>query len=142
MRFVKLGYRVSLPFGESTPYDLIVESPNDTLFRIQVKTGRLRNGVIRFAAVSSHFHRGRPATRYDGKIDAFAVYCPANDSCYLIDVSDICVRGDFGSLRVDPPLNNMERGIHWAHNYLMRDEESPELFRSKLHLDDGAPDGA
>ena len=50
MRFVKLGYRVSLPFGESTPYDLIVESPNDTLFRIQVKTGRLRNGVIRFAA--------------------------------------------------------------------------------------------
>jgi hypothetical protein len=127
--------------ASSAPYDLIIESPDDRLFRIQVKTGRLSNGVIRFAAVSSHFHRGRPAARYDGKIDAFAVYCPAKDSCYLIDVADICVRGNFGWLRVEPPRNNMERGIHWASNYLMRDKESPELFRSRLPMDDGAPDG-
>ncbi len=127
-RFSQLGFRVSIPFGENTPYDLIVESLDARLFRIQVKTGRIRSGVLLFNAVSSHQHRGRPSTRYDGRIDAFAIYSPSDGHCYLIGVDDVAVRGDKGCLRIEPTLNNMQRGIHWAHTYLLRESECPALF--------------
>ncbi len=127
-RFSELGLRISIPFGENSPYDLIVESPDARLFKIQVKTGRIRSGVLRFSAVSSHWHRGRAATRYDGKIDAFAVYSPSDGQCYLVGVGDVSVRGDHGYLRIEPTRNNMQRGIHWARAYLLKDNECPALF--------------
>lgn len=137
-RFVQLGFRVSIPFGENSPYDLIVESPDGRLFKIQVKTGRIRSGVLRFSAVSSHWHRGRPATRYDGRIDAFGIYSPSDDQCYLIGVADISVRGDHGYLRIEPARNNMQRGIHWARNYVLRADECPALFRNEADLEPSA----
>jgi hypothetical protein len=127
-RFAQLGFRVSIPFGENSPYDLIIESPDSRLFRIEVKTGRIRSGVLKFSAVSTHHHRGRPATRYDGKIDAFAVYSPSDGQCYLIGIDDVSVRSDHGYLRIDPARNNMRRGIHWARAYLLKDDECPALF--------------
>ncbi len=130
-RFSAMGYSLNLPYGDDAPYDLIVETPDDRLFRIQIKTGRLRDGVIRFNCVSEHGHRNAPPTRYDGRIDAFAVYCAANDGLYIIDVNDVCVRGSRGWLRIAPPRNNMRHGIHWAADYVIEKGESPKLFRSE-----------
>ena len=137
-RFTKLGFRVSIPFGENSPYDLIVESPDGRLFRIQVKTGRIRSGALLFSAVSSHWHRGRPASRYDGKIDAFVIYSPCDGRCYLIGVNDAAVRGDHGYLRIEPARNNMQIGIHWASVYLIKDGECPALFRHGEELEPSA----
>jgi hypothetical protein len=55
---IDAGYHVAIPFGENHRYDFIVEDPNGRLLRIQVKTGRLKNGAIRFNGFSSHSHRG------------------------------------------------------------------------------------
>ena len=56
------GYGVAFPLGENQRYDLIIEK-NEVLSRVQVKTGRLRNGVVRFNCYSSHAHRNGPSTR-------------------------------------------------------------------------------
>jgi len=46
-RYLKAGFMVSTPFGVGAPYDMVVDT-GASLFRVQVKTGRLRNGVIEF----------------------------------------------------------------------------------------------
>ncbi len=48
---MRAGYFVSIPFGENHRYDLIAGKDN-ALYRVQVKTGRLRKGAILFACYS------------------------------------------------------------------------------------------
>ncbi|MGH7659783.1 MAG: group I intron-associated PD-(D/E)XK endonuclease, partial [Vulcanimicrobiaceae bacterium] len=73
-RFSRAGYFLYLPLGDAAPADLVLIDRNDRLFRIQVKTGRIRNGAVLFSCVSNHGHRKQPPTQYVGRIDAFAVY--------------------------------------------------------------------
>jgi len=76
---VRAGYLVSIPFGEDHRYDLIIEK-DTVLSRVQVKTGRLRKGVVLFNCYSSHTHRGGSACRvYTGQVEYFGVYCPDNN---------------------------------------------------------------
>ena len=131
--FAKAGYVVSLPFGENAPYDMIVEDGEGRLSRIQVKTGRLRDGCVRFNAVSVHAHRNAAAKRYHGKIDAFAVYCPENGKFYIVPIDDPVAKASIGWLRIAPARNNMRAKIHWADRYAVRPgKESPALFDAGL----------
>jgi hypothetical protein len=45
------GYGVYVPFGENTRADLAIDDGR-RLFRVQCKTGRLRNGAVVFATAS------------------------------------------------------------------------------------------
>jgi hypothetical protein len=70
------GYDISLPFGENTRYDLVIDD-GVTLSRVQCKTGRLRAGAIRFAACSCYAHHPNPKVLrrdYLGQIDYFGVH--------------------------------------------------------------------
>ncbi|MEO6835636.1 MAG: group I intron-associated PD-(D/E)XK endonuclease [Candidatus Tumulicola sp.] len=100
----RAGYIVSAPFGENSRYDLIIDK-DGILSRVQVKTGRLRNGVS--------------CRSYAGEIEYFAVYCPGGDSVYLIPISEIAIGG---TLRVDPTRNGQEKRIRWASEYALRRE--------------------
>jgi hypothetical protein len=114
---VRAGYLVSVPFGEDHRYDLVIEK--DGKFEsVQVKTGRLRNGVVLFNCYSSHTHRGGAACRmYTGEIDYFGVYCPDLDSTYLIPIAELPVQQ--GMLRVEPSKNGRWRRLRWADRYLL-----------------------
>jgi len=46
------GFAISVPFGENTRYDLVIDD-GVRLLRVQCKTGRLRNGSIFFATCST-----------------------------------------------------------------------------------------
>ena len=138
--FASAGYVVSLPFGDNAPYDMIVESDLGCLSRIQVKTGRLRDGCVRFNTVSVHAHRNAPPVRYHGKIDAFAIYCPDNRQFYIVPIGDPAAQAPVGYLRVAAARNNMRVGIRWGSEYLVRDGEKPPLFKTKP-LDHGAVGG-
>jgi len=96
------GFALLVPFGENTRYDLVIDDGR-RLSRVQCKTGRLRNGAVRFKACSVSAHHRRPATIRDylGQIDFFAVYCPETS----------------GSLRVDPTRNNQRKYIRFAADY-------------------------
>jgi hypothetical protein len=114
---IRNGYLVSIPFGENHRYDVIADN-GERLLRVQVKTGRLRNGVIRFVCCSSHQHRrsGPTATRpYFGQIEYLAVYCPGNGKVYFVPESELVATS--GHLRVDPALNRQARKIRWAAEY-------------------------
>ncbi|HYZ17706.1 MAG TPA: group I intron-associated PD-(D/E)XK endonuclease [Candidatus Acidoferrum sp.] len=112
------GYDVLKPLGESVRYDLVIDD-GEKFFRVQVKTGRLRRGVIRFNTCSTHGHRGKPSRPYFGQVEFIAVYCPDTGKVYLVPESDLT--RVHGSLRVAATLNNAQKGVRWAVDYELRE---------------------
>jgi hypothetical protein len=108
------GYIVSKPFGENARYDLVADD-GERLLRVQVKTGRLRGGVVRYACFSSHAHRHGGMRPYFGEIDFLAVYCPQTRKVYLLPESALVATT--GHLRIGPTKNNMAKRIRWASEY-------------------------
>jgi hypothetical protein len=110
--------RVLVPFGENTRYDLVID--DGTRFaRIQCKTGRLRQGAIRFNTCSTYGHHQRPGNArrgYHGEIDYFAVFCPDNDGVYLVPIAELHVKTE-GALRVEPSRNSQRRNVRLAADY-------------------------
>lgn len=114
------GLDVSVPFGENCRYDLVIDREG-TLTRAQCKTGRLRNGAVRFSTASTYGHLPSPrAPRRDyvGEIDEFGVFCPETHGVYLIPVADVAARTN-AYLRIEPPRNGQRRGIRYARAYLV-----------------------
>jgi hypothetical protein len=116
VRLTELGYAVSKPLGENQRYDLIADD-GERLQRVQVKTGRIRNGVVIFNCCSTHGHRRTSLkTRpYTGQIELLAVYCPENQKVYLLREADL-TRSKI-QLRLIPTRNNMVKTIRWASEY-------------------------
>jgi hypothetical protein len=112
-----LGYSFSVPFGENTRYDLIVEA-GGAIQRVQCKTGWLRKGAIEFPTASSYYHHPneKPTQRhYRGQVDSFAVYCRQTSGVYLVPIGHL--PADRASLRVTPPLNGQRKRIRFAQEY-------------------------
>jgi hypothetical protein len=112
------GYAISVPFGENTRYDLIIDN-GVRLARVQCKTGRLRLGAIRFATCSCYGHHLRPGQSrrdYVGHVDFFAVHCPETSGVYLVPIGDISVRVQ-AALRVETPKNGQRKRIRYASEY-------------------------
>ncbi|RTL07679.1 hypothetical protein EKK58_00605 [Candidatus Dependentiae bacterium] len=85
---VAKGKTVLTPFGDKNRYDLVVEEEGH-FRRLQVKTGRLRDGVIMFSTHSSTRQKGqRVETSYVGQIEEFAVYCPETKEVYLVPIDE------------------------------------------------------
>ena len=110
-----MGHCVFLPIGQNQRYDLVVEVDGQFL-RCQCKTGRLRNGSVRFSARSVRSNRKRIEFRgYEGEVDYFLVYCEDTDDVYAIPIEEVRKTGCH--LRVDAPTNNQQRRIRWASEY-------------------------
>jgi PD-(D/E)XK endonuclease len=111
------GYALYLPFGENTRTDLVIDDGTG-LARVQCKTGRLREGAIRFAVSSSYAHHRRPTRRRDYRhdIDYFAVFCPETGGVYLLPIGDVENRTTC-ALRVTESRNGQVRRIRVADHY-------------------------
>ena len=116
--FVKHGYRVLTPYGVNHRYDFALDL-GDRFLRVQCKTGRLRDGVVLFAAESIRVNaHGMHRRTYAGEIDLFAVYCPDTDRVYAVPVEEAA--STTGTLRISPSANGQARRIRWA-----KDSELP-----------------
>ena len=114
---IKCGFSVSIPFGENHRYDAIIDK-GGVLSRVQIKSGRLRRGVIDYSASSSHSYRGGPWSRsYHGAVDYFGVYCKDTDEVYMIPCAD--APATRGSLRIDPTKQGQSKKVRWARPYLL-----------------------
>jgi len=118
-RLLAMFDAVLLPFGENQRYDLVAEK-NGAFLRVQCKTGRLRNGVIKFPCCSINYEHPTPrkgfyARDYRGSADLFGVYCPENDAVYLVPVYEVGRKE--GCLRVDPTKNHQSERIRWAIDF-------------------------
>src|SRR5262249_13972743 len=121
----RAGYLVLKPLGENTRYDLVIDR-DGTLSRVQVKTGRLRNGAILFNTYSSHYHRkGGACKTYANDIEFFGVYCPELHAVYLIPIEDTAKLS--GTIRVSEPKNRQRSQVRWAQPYLIDIVEIPQL---------------
>lgn len=114
-KLIQLGYSVSMPFGNNQRYDLIVDD-GASLKRAQCKTGRLRNGVVRFAVCSKNGFTGVRMS-YHGQIEEFLVYCPDNDGYYRVPVSHVGTVEM--ALRVERAKNNQDYGVRMAADYVL-----------------------
>lgn len=110
----KLGYQVSIPFGDRERYDQIWDI-NGKLLRIQVKTSHLVDeGVVKFSCRSSHRKAGKCITsKYTAdEIDYFATFW--DGKCYLVPINET---SNDKILRFTPPKNKQVKGITFAEEY-------------------------
>lgn len=113
---IEAGYLVSQPFGDGHKYDLVADN-GQNLYRIQCKTGRVRNGVLMFNAYSVPGSKAKKSD-YRGLADLFAVLNPVDGKIFLVPVNevgtnDVC-------LRLSPTGNGQAQGIRWAAKYELR----------------------
>ena len=112
---VAAGYFVSVPFGSGHKYDFVADD-STRLFRVQCKTGRVKNGALIF---NSYSQSGNGATKqgYHGLADLFAVLNPESGEVYLVPVESFGTTGI--NLRLMPTLNGQVHKINWAVDYLL-----------------------
>ena len=104
MALMRSGRKVLRPLSTGLRYDLVIDE-GSRFVRVQCKTGLLRSGAIQFRLYSINVSRRFVARGYRGEVDAFGVYCPQTDRCYLVPMSALERNGAFASLRVAQPRN-------------------------------------
>lgn len=124
-RFYELGFPVSIPYGDSEKYDMIVDI-NNNLYKLQCKHANPHInelGQVDYISIkttwSSGYTKNKPATRnqYSKKdCDYFVThYCGKN---YLIPVEE-CSNQKI--LRIVAPKNGQIKGINFLKDFV--DEE-------------------
>ena len=112
----KLGYQVSIPFGDRARYDQIWDVKGK-LFKIQVKSAHIIGDYegIGISCRSSNRSGGKIINRKYTSDDAdfFATYY--DGKCYLIPIDE--TSGNCKKLRFIHPKNNQLININWATDY-------------------------
>lgn len=114
--FMKLGYNVSIPFGENSKYDFILDVGNK-LLKIQCKTcraGRTYNSIV-ISAQSHHKNSisNKVANYSVTDIDYFATFY--QDNCYLIPV-EICL-SSYKQFNLGHTKNNQTKNVNFLYDY-------------------------
>lgn len=105
---------VCLPFGDNERYDVLLEAPDKRILRGQVKSGKLREGTIRFDGESRRTNAsGNTSVPYKDDVDCFLVYCTENESLYYVNAAEVNTKK---YLRIDPSKTN-HPSINWAEDY-------------------------
>jgi hypothetical protein len=107
---------VADPFGDNARYDFLVDT-GQKIVRVQVKSARDKDGVISVHTSSSPTMRGndREFREYNGEADIIAGYCPTNDVCFYVPVSEAGKR-EF-KVRYQKTKNGQKKGINWLEDY-------------------------
>jgi len=117
-KFLELGYTVATVIGDNSPYDIIVDK-QDILYRVQIKTGRLRNGCVVFNTQSCRINMNKVyITNYINKIDIFVVWCRDIDAYFSIPVE--CAAKSSMCIRVFEPKNGRYIGINNYEDFILK----------------------
>lgn len=116
--FYELGYKVSIPYGENSRYDFILDIEGK-LYKIQCKTSRfVSDEAFKFACQSARCNSsGVHYEKYSKEqIDFFATFY--NGKCYLVPIEEC---GAAKTLRYCYPSNGQKKGISLACDYELRE---------------------
>ena len=111
-RLFREGWRVLLPYGENTRYDLVAER-DGRFVRIQVKYVTPKAGALPVNCCSSNNWSVSQYTPEE--IDIIAVYNSQNERTYFVPVAQL-PKGNM-KLRLDPPKNNQRAKVRYAAQY-------------------------
>lgn len=110
-----LGYDISIPFGDNSRYDFVIDI-NNKLYRVQCKKSHLEEeGVYKFNCCNV----GANASGYykkvytEEQIDFYSTF--VEGKCYLVPIQETSKRSK--TLRFVPPKNNQIKGITFASEY-------------------------
>lgn len=117
---MKLGVQVSIPFGEDSRYDFIMDY-NGKLYRIQSKhcseivddsnkVVAVKFKTVRQSGSNASIHTRTKYTKEE--IDYFST--SYEGKCYLVPVEQ-CSNEKI--LRIEPPKNGQTKGISFLENY-------------------------
>jgi hypothetical protein len=137
---MRSGIHVLVPFGGGLAFDLGAVVPPDGRFvRIQVKSGRVRNGCVEFKTCSTD-HGSGPQT-YEGRADVIAVDVAELDDVFIVPVGDCPTSKGF--LRLDDARNNQRRRIRFAADYSLEEwiRRLPQAYREDADRADRDPPG-
>ena len=113
--FYQLGYHCSIPYGENSRYDFILDV-NNHLYKIQVKScTELKNGnAIQFSCRSTRVNTKGAVHRFytSEEVDFFATYY--NGICYLIPQNEC---SNSKTLRFAPTKSGKVKGVNFAKDY-------------------------
>ncbi len=88
VKAASMGFSVSKPFGDSDPYDLIVES-NSRLMRVQVKSVFTTNRWGYSVTVARNRQRRHGEQYTAQEIDFLAAYVVVHDAWYILPVAEV-----------------------------------------------------
>jgi hypothetical protein len=89
-RFLQLGYYVYFPYGGNERTDMLIENEEGEIWRVQCKTGWLKNGAVYFDTANHNVTGTKRKWRhYRGQCDYFAVFCRDSRQAYLIPVDQV-----------------------------------------------------
>ena len=113
---IERGYRVSLPFGEDCPYDLVVER-NGVLERVQCKYSESDGRVVK---VNCRCTNNWVDTRYTARtVDWIAAYDHTTKRCFFVPSRLLGAHGRTEMhLRLTPTANRQQAGIWWADDFV------------------------
>lgn len=119
MKLYELNCAVSIPFGNSEKYDLIIDK-DDKLYKIQVKHANPHydelneiDYIIVKCTWEGHNREGYTKHKYQAnEIDYFATFFQGK--CYLIPQNEC---SNQKQLRIKKPKNNQIKGINFLVNY-------------------------
>jgi hypothetical protein len=113
-KLLNAGKVILMPFGDNQRYDLVIDE-GGKFIRVQCKTGRIKNGILRFPTCSSSTHRGGKKKGYRGQIELLMVYCPDNNKIYSIPVDE--APNTQCNLRIEEPRHKVNTVIRLAKDY-------------------------
>jgi len=115
LALVEYGISVYVPVGDCYRADLMIEL-GERVFRLQVKTARIRRGAVHFSARSVSAGPNRIVEQhYRGQIDYFAAYCPDTRKTYLVAADNVPMTEV--NLHLEPTMNNQQQGVRWAADF-------------------------
>ena len=120
--FYKAGYRVSIPYGENSRYDMILDA-NSHLLRVQCKTSKaVSDDCFSFACRSTRVNsQGSYSSKYTkDEIDYFSTFYKGK--CYLVPVEECSIEK---TLRIVPPKSGRLQGVTFLEN-----QELSEVLKS------------
>ena len=94
---IKEGFAVSIPYGENSRYDLIIDTKKG-LKRIQVKyiSKRKDRGsyVLPLRSIRANKNKNRIIHYTSDQVDFMVGYCLDNNSCYIIPMDKIKMKSE------------------------------------------------
>ncbi len=111
------GLAVWLPWSQFGPCDLMVETPRGAIVRVQVKSGRLRDGCVVSNCRSTDHGSGRQS--YVGLVDVLAIHVPALRQQFVLPITE--AQGFEVRLRREPTRNNQSLRVRYADDYRLEE---------------------
>ena len=113
---MRAGRRVLRPISGGLRYDLLVDNVDGTYWRVQCKTGLLKDGYITFRLRNSDARRPNGVS-YRGQIECFGVFCPENGRTYLVPMTAVASSDSTARLRLRPARNGQRVGVRLASEF-------------------------